>query len=106
MTINQVIKRIGEETGLVIHRHTVYHYDKRGLLFNVVRKGNGYRKFNKSAYEHVKVVAILSDLGIEFNYILKVLEGAVPMQELVELVQGKNRNSQYIIDKYSGKGGK
>ena len=86
MRIQEALNKIIEETGVVVSRPKVYHYDRKGMLGYVKRLGNRYREFNNTDYNKLKLAMMLSELGVSLDDIGRVLTDTKEGWELCEKV--------------------
>ena len=101
MQIHEVIKEIKRDTGILLSRSRLYHYDRVGLLDGISRLENGYRVFDEINYEKLRFIVILSDVGIGLNEIKEVFEGAVGADSLGKRLHSKLLNIKEALETLS-----
>jgi DNA-binding transcriptional MerR regulator len=96
MTIQKVINRLIQETGIFVGRSRLYHYDNLGISPEIGRADNNYRQYSEDEYEIMKLIVILTDLGIGLGKIKAYVQDKED-KELLECLKKKEANLQSAI---------
>lgn len=99
MQILDLIKQLYNETGIMINRSRLYHYDNMGLLGNIERDDSNYREFDRENYKKIKTIVILSDLGVGLDDIDNMLKRDYKViKEVKEDLNRKQVNVTYALE--------
>ncbi|MFD3508009.1 MerR family transcriptional regulator [Nocardia sp. NPDC058666] len=82
--MDQRVWKVGElaaEAGLTVR--TLHHYDRIGLVHPAQRTNTGHRLYTESDVERLYQVLALRQLGLGLDQIADLLEGAVPMAQVL-----------------------
>ncbi len=68
-TISQLAKQVG------LSPKTIRFYEEEGIVTSAERAENGYRVFNQSAVEDLKILSQARDLGLPLREMKKLMKG-------------------------------
>ncbi|MFD3701627.1 MerR family transcriptional regulator [Nocardia sp. NPDC058658] len=75
------VGELADEAGLTVR--TLHHYDRIGLVHPAERTSTGHRLYTASDVERLYQVLALRQLGLGLDQIADLLEGAVPMAQVL-----------------------
>jgi DNA-binding transcriptional MerR regulator len=98
------IQQIAKQTGLSVH--TLRYYEKIGLLQEVERDDNGYRRYTVGDVEWIRFLLRLRETGMPISEMRKFSDlrsqGASTMAPRLDLLEDHRRNVEKRIAELGG----
>jgi len=87
LSIGEIAERCG------VSRDTIRHYERKGVITNIVRDGSGYRRYSPAVVDRVRIIRRAIGIGFTLDELSRIFRqrasGHPPCGEVRELASRK-----------------
>jgi DNA-binding transcriptional MerR regulator len=87
LSIGEIAERCG------VSRDTIRHYERKGVITNVVRDGSGYRRYSPAVVDRIRIIRRAIAIGFTLDELSRIFRqrasGDPPCRQVRELASRK-----------------
>jgi DNA-binding transcriptional MerR regulator len=92
--VSEGLLSIGDVAGRCgVSRDTIRHYERKGVITNVVRNGSGYRQYSPAVIDRVRIIRRAIEIGFTLDELSRIFRqrtsGHPPCRQVRELASRK-----------------